>query len=49
MESCGRFQQIEVSFGDFQQFFHCWTKEFERVGRCEAVLKGKEEENFQSA
>ena len=29
--------------------FHCWTEEFERVGRCEAVLRGTEEENSQSA
>ena len=41
--------RFEVSFGEFQQFFHCWTEEFERVGRCEAVLKGTEEENSQSA
>ena len=36
--------RFEVSFGDFQ-VFRCWTEEFERVGRCEAVLKGTEEDN----
>ena len=40
--------RFEVTFRDFQ-VFHCWTEEFERVGRCEAVLKGTEEENSQSA
>ena len=32
--------RFEVSSGDFEQFFCCWTEEFKRVGRCEAVLKG---------
>ena len=31
----------------FQQ--HCWTEEFEKVGRFEAVLKSMEEENSESA
>ena len=41
--------RFEVSFGDFEKKNRCWTEEFERVDRCKAVLKGTEEENFQSA
>ena len=41
--------RCKASFGDFQQFFYCWTEESEKVGRCEAVLKGTGEENSQSA
>ena len=29
--------------------FHRWTEEFERVGRWEAMLKGTEEGNSESA
>ena len=40
--------RFEVSLGDLT-VFRCWTEEFERVGRCDSVLKGTEEENSQSA
>ena len=39
---------LRLVLGTFN-IFHCWTEEFERVGRCEAVLKSTEEENSQSA
>ena len=39
-----------VSLGNYKQIkMGQRTEEFEKVGKCEAVLKGTEEENSQSA